>query len=53
VTRPDAPGNVFIYKTRDAQGTPIPGNSNQGHDYGISNLTDAQRRALLEYLKSL
>jgi len=53
VTRPDAPGNVFIYKTRDTQGDPISGNSNQGHDYGISNLTDAQRRALLEYLKSL
>jgi hypothetical protein len=53
VTRPDSPGNVFTYKTRDPQGFPIPGNSNQGHDYGISSLTDAQRRALLEYLKSL
>jgi cytochrome c peroxidase len=53
VTRPDSPGNVFTYKTRDPQGFPTPGNSNQGHDYGISSLTDAQRRALLEYLKSL
>ena len=32
--------------------TTLPGNSNKGHEYG-ANLTDTQRRELLEYLKSL
>jgi hypothetical protein len=48
-----APGNVFRFQARDAQGNPIPRNSNEGHDYGVGNLTPDQRRALLEYLKSL
>ena len=53
VTRPDAPGNKFLFKARDAQNNPIPGNSNEGHDYGASGLSPDQRRALLEYLKTL
>ncbi|MBI2806136.1 MAG: cytochrome c [Planctomycetes bacterium] len=32
--------------------TSIPGNSNSGHEYGAT-LTDAERKDLLEYLKSL
>ena len=48
-----APGNVFRFRARDAQGTPITRNSNEGHDYGVGALTEAQRRELLEYLKSL
>jgi len=48
-----APGNVFRFQARDAQGIPISRNSNEGHDYGVAKLTEAQRRELLEYLKSL
>jgi hypothetical protein len=36
----------FEYDTR------LPGNSNAGHQFG-TNLTDDERRALIEYLKSL
>jgi hypothetical protein len=32
--------------------TSVPGNANGGHEYGV-DLTEADRRALLEYLKSL
>jgi hypothetical protein len=32
--------------------TTLFGNSNQGHEYGVS-LTDAEKRDLIEYLKSL
>ena len=52
-TDANAPGNVFRFQARDAQGNPISRNSNEGHDYGVSSLTEAQRRELLEYLKSL
>lgn len=48
-----APGNVFEFQARDAQGNPISRNSNEGHDYGVGSLTPDQRKALLEYLKSL
>jgi mono/diheme cytochrome c family protein len=41
---PTAPGSTFD--------TSLPGNSNAGHLYGTT-LTDADRRDLLEYLKSL
>ena len=47
VTDPSAPGNSF---TLTASGN---GNSNEGHDYNVGNLTEAERLALLEYLKSL
>ncbi|NUS99618.1 MAG: hypothetical protein HOP96_01425 [Sphingomonas sp.] len=52
-TRTSAPGNQFTFKARDAQNFPIPGNSNEGHDYGASQMTPDQRARLLEYLKSL
>ena len=47
VTDPSAPGNGF---TLTASGN---GNSNEGHDYNVGNLTEPERLALLEYLKSL
>jgi hypothetical protein len=40
------------FRVHDADGHPIPGNSNAGHEYG-TDLDDEQRRQLLEYLKSL
>lgn len=42
-----APGNSFLFDTA------LPGNSNAGHDYGVGRLSDADRRALLAYLKTL
>ena len=36
----------FLYDTR------LPGNSNRGHEFGAS-LTEAEKAALLEYLKTL
>ena len=50
---PGAPGNVFKFQARDAQGIPISRNSNEGHDYGAGALQEPDRLALLEYLKSL
>ena len=32
--------------------TTLPGNSNAGHEWKLDTLTDAQRWALIEYLKS-
>ncbi len=54
----------FVFRTADAAGQPIPGNSNAGHEYGTGRpaaaggdglpaLTDDQRWQLVEYLKSL
>jgi len=48
-----APGNVFKFQARDAQGIPISRNSNAGHDYGVGAMSEPERIALLEYLKSL
>ena len=45
--------NTFLYRTRDEAGRFIDGNSNAGHDYGNATLTEEQRRALVEYMKSL
>jgi hypothetical protein len=45
--------NTFLYRTRDEAGRIIDGNSNAGHDYGNATLTEEQRRALVEYMKSL
>jgi hypothetical protein len=53
VTDPGAPGNSFTFRTRDAGGEPIPGNSNDGHVYGVDRLSESDRQALLEYLKTL
>ncbi|HEV2748561.1 MAG TPA: di-heme-cytochrome C peroxidase [Allosphingosinicella sp.] len=47
VTRADAPGNGFTF---EAAG---PGNSNEGHDYNVGNLTEEERAALIEYMKTL
>jgi len=47
VTDASAPGNSFAF---NAVGN---GNSNEGHDYNVGNLTEPERLALLEYLKSL
>lgn len=47
VSGAEAPGNRFLFDTR------VAGNSNQGHDYRTGELTDSQRLALLEYLKTL
>jgi hypothetical protein len=49
--RTDAPGYP-VFRARNEDGTPVPGNSNEGHEYG-ANLSKGERRALLEYLKSL
>lgn len=48
-----APQNSFRFQTHDEAGEPIAGNSNAGHDYGNASLTEEQRRALVEYMKSL
>jgi hypothetical protein len=45
--------NSFAYRTRDEAGRFIDGNSNAGHDYGNASLSEAERRALVEYMKSL
>ena len=42
-----AQGNTFRFT---ASG---PGNSNEGHDYNVGRLSDEQRWALVEYMKSL
>jgi hypothetical protein len=42
----------FEFRTRAADGEPIPGNSNAGHEFG-ARLTDQQRWQLVEYLKTL
>jgi hypothetical protein len=52
VTAPSAE-NTFLFRTRDETGRFIDGNSNAGHDYGNATLTEEQRRALVEYMKSL
>jgi hypothetical protein len=51
--RDEASGNVFKFSTQDDLGNPIDGNSNQGHDYSNGSLTDDERFAIIEYLKTL
>ncbi len=51
VTELDA--NPFEFRARNDKGEPIPGNFNSGHDYGTSTLNEDDRRALVEYLKTL
>ncbi|MDR3634246.1 MAG: di-heme-cytochrome C peroxidase, partial [Isosphaeraceae bacterium] len=41
-----------VFQARSANGTPVPGNSNEGHEFG-KELTDEERWQLVEYLKSL
>jgi cytochrome c5 len=46
--------NSFEFDTRDkATGKPIDGNSNAGHDYGNADLSEDDRKALIEYMKTL
>ena len=47
------PSGGFDYRVTDDAGRVIDGNSNAGHEYGVGQLTESQRRALLEYLKTL
>ena len=51
VTAP-SPTNSFRFVARDGGGL-VPGNGNQGHDYNNTRLSDADRWALVEYLKTL
>ena len=44
--------NAFVFRTKDANG-PISGNLNSGHDYGNASFTDADRMALVEYMKAV
>lgn len=48
-----AADNRFRFNTHDAGGRPIPGNSNEGHDYNNRGLTEDDRWALVEYMKTL
>lgn len=47
VSAPTAAGNGFTFDTK------VRGNSNIGHDYRVGELTDEQRWALVEYMKTL
>jgi hypothetical protein len=38
---------------RDEAGRVIDGNANAGHDYRDGSLSEEERRALVEYMKSL
>lgn len=49
----DLDANPFEFRARNEAGEPIPGNFNSGHDYGTSTLSEEDRRALVEYLKTL
>lgn len=43
----------FLYRTRDERtGRVLPGNSNQGHEYG-TQLSEPEKQQLLEFLKTL
>lgn len=46
-------GEVSEFRVRDGAGNIIPGNSNLGHAFPARPLSDEDRAALLEYLKTL
>lgn len=46
-------GTGFLLRTHDATGAVIEGNSNAGHSYGADRFSEEDRRALVEYMKSL
>lgn len=48
-----ANGQATLITVRDSDGFVVEGNGNQGHEYGASGFTEADRMALVEYLKSL
>jgi len=52
VTTPSSDNN-FKFETHNADGTPMDGNSNAGHNYGNAGFSDADRMALIEYMKTL
>ncbi len=45
--------NSFLFRVVDDQGKEIQGNLNSGHDYNNAALSEADREALVEYMKSL
>ena len=45
--------NTFLFRTRDVSGRIIDGNSNAGHDYNNAQLSPDDRKALVEYMKTL
>jgi hypothetical protein len=50
----DKATSPFVFDVYDPDSKqPIPGNYNSGHDYGVGNLTDNERWALVEYMKGL
>ena len=57
-TREFDPKNVGYETAKSADNsflfdTSLPGNANTGHDYNNAGLTDADRQALIEYMKTL
>jgi hypothetical protein len=48
-----ATGRAWEFVAVGGDGKSVDGNGNQGHDYGVSGLSEADRMALLEYMKSL
>ena len=46
-------GQSSLFRVTDEEGQVIIGNSNEGHDYLPAQVSDADRQALLEYLKIL
>lgn len=47
------PDNPFLFRTRDLDGAMVAGNSNAGHDYGNAAFSEADRAALIAYMKTL
>ena len=50
--RPAAPGNRFKFEAFSGS-KPKDGNANFGHDYGAAAMSEADRWALVEYMKTL
>lgn len=53
VTTKPQQGNAFLLKTHSDAGKVIEGNSNKGHEYGVEDLSERERKALVEYMKTL
>ncbi|MEJ1161433.1 di-heme-cytochrome C peroxidase [Prosthecomicrobium sp. N25] len=49
----EQPGASSVFTVRDTTGAPILGNYNNGHEYGAELMSEHERRALIEYLKTL
>jgi hypothetical protein len=50
---PDNVGYVSKENVGTKFDTSLPGNSNKGHDYGASKMSDDDRKALIAYMKTL